>query len=102
MRTVESEKDARVRRVATKHILGMLTAAHGPKVADYWAWERTPMPCGLPSDEQLGEGLRMALSPPLPVLDISTRIARAGGGYALLCIRRAQAMADAAKPPVQP
>ena len=49
-----------IERMATNHVIELLTTRHGQEVADYWAWEMTPMPIGFPSDEQLGQGLRMA------------------------------------------
>ena len=52
------------RREATKIVIGWITETLGEHVADYWAWERTPMPIALPSDEQLEEGLRLACGGP--------------------------------------
>lgn len=49
------------RKRAAVTICEWLTEYCGQATADYWAWERTPMPCGLPSDEQLDEGLQNAL-----------------------------------------
>lgn len=48
------------RRAATVTVIDWLTETCGPDVANAWAWEHTPMPCGLPSDEQLAEGLSWA------------------------------------------
>jgi hypothetical protein len=48
------------RQEETRRIIAALEAAGGKKLADYWSWEMTPMPCGLPSDEQLAEGRKMA------------------------------------------
>jgi hypothetical protein len=52
------------RRNATQTVLAWITESCGSKSADFWAWEMTPMPCGLPSDEQLEDGLQMALFVP--------------------------------------
>jgi hypothetical protein len=49
------------RRAATYAVLQWLEEYCGKEVADFWAWERTPMPVGLPSDEQLEEGMNMAV-----------------------------------------
>lgn len=52
------------RRAATKVVIGWIIESCGDAAADYWAWERTPMPCDLPSDEQLDEGIEMAVAGP--------------------------------------
>ncbi len=49
------------RKEATTTVIRWITDAHGDEVAGAWAWECTPMPCGLPSDEQLHEGVSLAL-----------------------------------------
>jgi len=38
----------------------LIEAACGQKSAEYWTCEGTLMPCGLPSDKQLIDGLKMA------------------------------------------
>ena len=48
------------RHEAAKAVAQWLTEECGEEVAGFWVWERTPMPCGLPSDAQLEEGLRWA------------------------------------------
>lgn len=48
------------RKDATRAVIAWIVEALGDQAADTWAWEATPMPCGLPSDEQLDEGLRVA------------------------------------------
>lgn len=48
------------RQEETRKVLAELTDAGGEELASYWAWERTPLPCGLPLDEQLVEGRKMA------------------------------------------
>ena len=53
-----------VREAATLKVIELLTAAHGADIAGFWVWERTPLPGALPTDEQLGEGLLMAMTPP--------------------------------------
>ncbi len=51
------------RKQAAKAVVAWLIEYHSEEVANYWAWECTPMPCGLPSDKQLEHGLSMALKP---------------------------------------
>ncbi len=41
-------------------VIAWIVEALGEEAASTWAWECTPMPCWLPSDEQLDEGLRIA------------------------------------------
>jgi hypothetical protein len=48
------------RRAATESVLVWLTETCGEDVANEWAWEHTPLPCGLPLDEQLERGLQFA------------------------------------------
>jgi hypothetical protein len=48
------------RRIATRMVLHLIGKSCGAESANYWAWERTPMPTGWPSDEQLLDGLKMA------------------------------------------
>ncbi len=50
-----------MRKDAAVTVTRWITDAHGDDVASLWVWECTPMPCGLPSDEQLQEGLSLAL-----------------------------------------
>jgi hypothetical protein len=52
--------DERMRREATVTLLEWIAAAHGEKVAHCWAYNLTPIPCGLPLDSQLENGLRLA------------------------------------------
>lgn len=49
------------RKEAAVTVTRWITEAHGDQVASAWVWECTPMPCGLPSDEQLHEGVSLAL-----------------------------------------
>jgi hypothetical protein len=48
------------RKARTQIVLDWIIESRGNDVAGLWAWETTPMPCGLPSDEQLEAGLRVA------------------------------------------
>lgn len=48
------ERKAEAARIAKE-----LTEVCGEATASYWVWEETPMPVGLPSDEQLARGQRM-------------------------------------------
>lgn len=36
-----------------------MSLMRGKKLADYWAWEMTPMPVGLPSWKQLRVGMAL-------------------------------------------
>lgn len=47
------------RRAETVRIAKEITEVCGEHAASYWIWEETPMPCGLPDDEQLALGRRM-------------------------------------------
>ena len=48
------------REAATETIIGWIVESKGERTASEWAWGATPIPCGLPSDKQLDEGLRVA------------------------------------------
>jgi hypothetical protein len=48
------------RKRAAQFVVRLISDTCGREAADYWAWERTPMPAGLPLDSQLLEGLKMA------------------------------------------
>ena len=48
------------RHKQTVIVMEWITEKYGPEVASWWYWECTPMPCGLPDDEQLRDGLRLA------------------------------------------
>jgi hypothetical protein len=48
------------RKRQTETVLGWIEESQGSKVASDWAWGTTPIPCGLPSDKMLDEGLRVA------------------------------------------
>lgn len=50
-----------LRKQAAETVVRWITDMQGEEVAQAWVWECTPMPCGLPSDEQLQEGLSLAL-----------------------------------------
>lgn len=50
-----------IRREATAAVLKWIAERYGDGVADWWFWECTPMPCGLPNDRQLREGFQLAL-----------------------------------------
>lgn len=54
------------RKQAAVAVAEWITEYHGEDAALFWVWERTPMPVGLPDDEQLEAGLRMALAPKRP------------------------------------
>jgi len=51
------------RRYATYWILTALDRLHGENYGAAWAWELTPIPCGLPTWGQLAQGLMLALTP---------------------------------------
>ncbi len=51
------------RRKRTRRVIAALERAHGEKFTSYWAWEMTPMPCGLPDDGQLDLGFALAALP---------------------------------------
>ena len=60
------------RREATITLLTWLAETCGEDVAETWAWLHTPMPCGLPLDKHLEEGLRWAAAgreAALPMMD---------------------------------
>lgn len=48
------------RKQATIAVYEWLTEAKDEEFANLWLWAATPFPAGLPSDEQLDEGLRVA------------------------------------------
>lgn len=48
------------RKRTTETVIGWIVESQGEKAASEWAWGATPIPCGLPSDKQLDEGLRVA------------------------------------------
>jgi len=50
----------RQRREATQLVLVWLEETCGADVAHDWYWEHTPLPCGLPLDDQLDQGLQWA------------------------------------------
>ena len=52
--------DLAERRRATQSVIEWISESLGDEVASNWAWGATPIPCGLPSDKQLDEGLRVA------------------------------------------
>lgn len=60
------------RKAATEAVIGWIVAERGEPAASTWAWECTPIPCGLPSDRQLDEGLRIATGE----LDLREHVAR--------------------------
>ena len=64
-----TEMNAVERKAAAVAVSEWLTEYAGEDVASFWVWERTPMPIGLPSDEQLAEGLKWGspVSPSHPV-----------------------------------
>ena len=41
-------------------VVDWIAERHGERAASRWLWNCTPYPCGLPSAEQLEEGLRLA------------------------------------------
>lgn len=49
------------RKEATIAVYDWLVEYKGEELAQFWMWERTPLPCGLPLDRQLEEGMMMAL-----------------------------------------
>ncbi len=48
------------RKRTTETVINWIVESQGEKAASDWAWGATPIPCGLPSDKQLEEGLRVA------------------------------------------
>lgn len=50
-----------LRKAAAVAVTEWIVEMRGEETAQTWAWECTPMPCGLPTDEQLAEGLAVAL-----------------------------------------
>jgi hypothetical protein len=57
---------------ATLAVLCWLEESCGKDVAHRWFWEHTPMPCGLPLDDQLEQGLLWAAlgrEAALPLID---------------------------------
>ena len=53
----------RRRRKRTLRVVAALERAHGERFANHWAWEMTPMPCGLPTTRQLDMGFALAALP---------------------------------------
>ncbi len=49
------------RKRATETLIGWIEQVHGQEVAYAWAWECTPIPCGLPDDQMLDDGLSLVL-----------------------------------------
>ena len=49
-----------MKRLATRCTAFGLTLVH-PPMADYWVWERTPLPCGPPTWGQILEGIVMPI-----------------------------------------
>ncbi len=49
------------RKRATETVMRWIEDAHGEEVAGAWAIECTPIPCGLPDDQMLDDGLSLAL-----------------------------------------
>lgn len=68
--------DDELRLEASKLVVRLLESVRGKEIADFWAWELTPMPCGVPSWEQLAEALRMAVGDKAPP-DRDAAVARA-------------------------
>jgi hypothetical protein len=62
----DAEREAETKRIA----LGL--RAKDPKLAEIWFWSFTPLPIGLPSDEQLEEG-RQLLSGELTLAQLSEK-----------------------------
>lgn len=49
------------RRSATQAVLKWIEERHGGEAAGIWAMSCTPIPCGLPDDEMLEDGLSLAV-----------------------------------------
>lgn len=49
------------RRKSALYISEWIEELQGREASELWVWECTPIPCGLPSDQQLEEGLAVAL-----------------------------------------
>lgn len=47
--------------MATLFVLRAMSVTRGKYLADFWAWEMTPIPAGLPSWKQIRVGLAMAI-----------------------------------------
>lgn len=45
---------------AAQTVLGWIRVECGEQVAHTWLWSLTPYPCGLPTDEDIEGGLRLA------------------------------------------
>lgn len=56
----ESEEQFHDRKRRTDAVVDLITGRLGPEIASEWAWSCTPIPCGLPSDDQLDDGRRLA------------------------------------------
>ena len=54
-----TSREWRIRKLVAVAIVKLLTYRHGSKAADYWAWEMTPWPVGLPSWKQIWDGVVM-------------------------------------------
>lgn len=63
------------RKFATETVLRWIEEYQGREVMTTWAWECTPIPCGLPDDEQLAEGVGIALGE-VKIGDVLARVYR--------------------------
>jgi len=50
----------KARKRMTKAVLWLMQLTRSEEMANFWAWEMTPMPAGLPSWRQIRVGLAMA------------------------------------------
>lgn len=64
----ESRDDSPARKAATVAVCEWIEEYQGKHWAETWIWSRTPFPCALPNDEQLAEGLELAINGFTPAL----------------------------------
>jgi hypothetical protein len=55
------QKATELHKQATLAVIEWIAEKHGEAAADWWLWEATPLPCWLPSERQLWDGMRLAL-----------------------------------------
>lgn len=51
----------RARRNATLFVVWLMKLTRGRELTNFWAWELTPMPVGLPSWKQIRVGFALAI-----------------------------------------
>lgn len=50
----------KTRRKATQFVAWLIAKTKGEEAAEFWCWEMTPMPMGLPFNFQLWDGVKFA------------------------------------------